>query len=77
MRNLLKTLTCAVTAAFLSGTASITPPIGINIFTIASIGDVDIRRIALQIAPFLLMIVALMFIVIFFEEIAAWLPSMM
>ena len=57
--------------------AQITPPIGINIFTVASIGRVDIRRIALQIIPFLLMIVALMFGVIFFEGIATWLPNSM
>lgn len=57
--------------------AQITPPIGINIFTVASIGKIDIRRIALQIVPFLLMIVALMFGVIFFEGIATWLPNTM
>jgi C4-dicarboxylate transporter, DctM subunit len=57
--------------------AQITPPIGINIFTVASVGAVDIRRISLQIAPFLLMIVALMFAVIFWEGIATWLPGTM
>ena len=57
--------------------AQITPPIGINIFTIASIGDVDIRRISLQIAPFLALIVALMFSVIFVEPLATWLPNTM
>lgn len=57
--------------------AQITPPIGINIFTIAGIGKIDIRRIALQIIPFLLMILALMFAVIFVEDIATWLPRTM
>lgn len=57
--------------------AQITPPIGINIFTVASIGQVDIRRISIQILPFLLMIVGMMFAVIFIESIATWLPSTM
>lgn len=48
----------------------ITPPIWITIFTIAGIGKIDIRRIALQIVPFLPMILALMFVVIFVEGIA-------
>ena len=57
--------------------AQITPPIGINIFTVASIGEVDIRRIAVQIGPFLLMIVGMMLLVIFFDPIATWLPGTM
>ena len=57
--------------------AQITPPIGINIFTIASIGKIDIRRIALQILPFLAMIVALMLAVVLFEDLATWLPGTM
>ena len=57
--------------------AQITPPIGINIFTVASIGEVDIRRISLQIAPFLLAIVAMMFAVVFVEDLATWLPGTM
>ena len=57
--------------------AQITPPIGINIFTVASIGKIDIRRIAVQIVPFLMMIVALMLAVVLFEELATWLPGTM
>jgi C4-dicarboxylate transporter DctM subunit len=57
--------------------AQITPPIGINIFTVASIGKIDIRRIAVQIVPFLLMIVVLMLAVVLFEELATWLPGTM
>lgn len=57
--------------------AQITPPIGINIFTVASIGKIDIRRIAVQIGPFLMMIVALMLAVVLFEEMATWLPGTM
>ncbi|MHA7777954.1 TRAP transporter large permease [Roseibium sp. M-1] len=57
--------------------AQITPPIGINIFTVASIGKIDIRRIAIQIGPFLLMIVALMLAVVLIEPLATWLPGTM
>lgn len=57
--------------------AQITPPIGINIFTVASIGDVDIRRISLHILPFLGLIIALMLAILFFEELATWLPNTM
>ncbi len=57
--------------------AQITPPIGINIFTVASIGKIDIRRIAVQIGPFLLMIVLLMLAVVLFEDLATWLPGTM
>jgi len=57
--------------------AQITPPIGINIFTVASIGAVDIRRLALHILPFLALIVGLMFLTVFVEEIATWLPATM
>jgi C4-dicarboxylate transporter DctM subunit len=57
--------------------AQITPPIGINIFTVASIGEIDIRRIAVQIGPFLLMMVLMMLAVVFIEELAVWLPGTM
>lgn len=57
--------------------AQITPPIGINIFTVASIGKIDIGRIAIQIVPFLLMIVFLMLTVLLFENLAIWLPGTM
>ena len=57
--------------------AQVTPPIGINLFTIASIGKVDIRGISLQMLPFLGLIIALMFAVIFVEELATWLPGTM
>jgi C4-dicarboxylate transporter DctM subunit len=57
--------------------AQITPPIGINIFTVASIGKIDIRRIAIQIGPFLFMIVALMLAVVLVEGLATWLPGTM
>lgn len=57
--------------------AQITPPIGINLFTIASVGKVDIRSISLHILPYLGMIVALMFLVLYWEGLATWLPSTM
>ena len=57
--------------------AQITPPIGINIFTIASIGKVDIRRISVHMLPFIAMIVAMMLAVVFFEGFATWLPGTM
>lgn len=57
--------------------AQITPPIGINIFTVASIGKIDIRRIAIQIGPFLLMIVVMMLAVVLVEDLATWLPGTM
>jgi len=57
--------------------AQISPPIGINLFTVASVGRVDMPRIALQVVPFLCLIVAMMFLVIFFEQIATLLPATM
>jgi C4-dicarboxylate transporter DctM subunit len=57
--------------------AQITPPVGINLFTIASIGQVDIRRISLQVVPYVGMIILLMLAVIYFESLATWLPASM
>jgi C4-dicarboxylate transporter DctM subunit len=57
--------------------ALITPPVGLNLFAICSIGKIDIARMSRQALPYLALMVALMYLVLYVPEIATWLPSTM
>lgn len=62
---------------FSSEMASITPPVGLNLFAIAGISNVSITRIALGSAPYVFLIWLMFILLYFFPAIALWLPSTM
>jgi C4-dicarboxylate transporter DctM subunit len=57
--------------------ALITPPVGMNLFTICTIGKVDFGRISREIIPYVAMLVAMMYLVIYVPQLATWLPDSM
>lgn len=57
--------------------AQITPPVGINLFTVAKIGEVPFGQMARAIVPYVGLLLAMIYLVYFFPEIATWLPSTM
>lgn len=57
--------------------AQITPPIGINLYTLAAIGQVHLGRLAVQVLPYVGIMILMMFAVYFVPELATWLPGTM
>ncbi len=57
--------------------ALITPPVGINLFMLCSIGKISIVGISRQALVYLGLMVVLMYLVLFVPEIATWLPATM
>ena len=57
--------------------AQITPPVGINLFTIAKIGEVPFSEISRAIIPYVCLLILMMYLVYFVPSIATWLPSTM
>jgi C4-dicarboxylate transporter DctM subunit len=55
----------------------ITPPVGMNLFTLCSIGKIDFAKISREVLPYLLMMVVVMYLVVFFSGVATWLPGTM
>jgi tripartite ATP-independent transporter DctM subunit len=56
--------------------ALITPPIGVNLFVVQAVrGDGPFRDVVLGSLPFLLMMVAMMFLLLAFPQMALWLPG--
>lgn len=58
-------------------TASITPPVGMNLFIMQRIADLDIKTVAKGAIPFLIATCILIAIIVFFPEITLWLPGLM
>lgn len=57
--------------------AQISPPIGVNLFTIHGISKIKLGTLALGAAPFLLIQIAMLYLVYLFPEIVLWLPASM
>lgn len=56
----------------------ITPPMGLNVFAVAGVaGDIPLEEIFKGIAPFLISILFVAFLVVLFPKLALFLPSMM
>ena len=56
----------------------ITPPMGLNVFAVAGVaGDIPLQEIFKGIAPFLISILLVAFLVALFPNIALFLPGMM
>jgi C4-dicarboxylate transporter, DctM subunit len=57
--------------------AQISPPIGVNLFTIHGISKIKLGTLARGAAPFLLIQIFMLYLVYFFPEIVLWLPNSM
>lgn len=57
--------------------AQITPPVGINLFTVSQIGKIPFEHIIKSIIPYVLMAVLMMYAVAYWQELATWLPQTM
>jgi len=57
--------------------AQITPPIGFNLFVIKGLTGDGIAKVARAAAPFCLIMILLVLLLIIFPEIATWLPATM
>jgi C4-dicarboxylate transporter DctM subunit len=57
--------------------AQITPPIGINLYTLAAIGKVHLGKMALQVLPYVGMMIVMMMTMFLLPELATWLPGTM
>lgn len=67
-----------VVAVLMMEAGLITPPVGLNVYTIAGIAkDVPMAEIFKGATPFLLSIIAVTIILIFFPQIALYLPGLM
>lgn len=57
--------------------AQVTPPLGINLFAVASVGRIPLEKLAITIIPYVLIMVVMMYLVIYLPGIATWLPATM
>ncbi|MDB9822328.1 TRAP transporter large permease [Deltaproteobacteria bacterium] len=65
----------AIILIFMQGIGGITPPIGMNVFIVASLARVDAMDVFRGIIPYFLAQLALVWIIILFPEIVTWLPN--
>jgi tripartite ATP-independent transporter DctM subunit len=67
-----------VIAVLMMEAGLITPPMGLNIFTVAGVArDIPVETIFRGVAPFLFAILAVVFVITFFPKLALLLPAMM
>jgi C4-dicarboxylate transporter, DctM subunit len=67
-----------VIAVLMMEAGLITPPMGLNIFTVAGVArDIPVETIFRGVAPFLFAIFAVVFVITFFPKFALFLPAMM
>lgn len=64
-------------AAIAMEIAQISPPIGVNLFTIHGISKIDLWKLARGAFPFLLIQIGMLYLVYFFPEVVTWLPGRM
>ncbi len=70
-------LTFGIFAAISMEIAQISPPIGINLFTIHGISSISLGKLARGALPFLLIQIGMLYLVYLFPQIVLWLPSSM
>ena len=64
-------------AAIAMEIAQISPPIGVNLFTIHGISKIDLWKLARGAMPFLLIQIAMLYLVYLVPDIVLWLPNSM
>lgn len=58
-------------------TAQITPPVGINLLSVAKIGNISFPDMAKSVLPYVALLIIFMYLIYFVPQIATWLPSTM
>jgi len=71
------TIAFGVILMMLIETALLTPPVGLNIFTVKGIVDEPLSFIIKSVTPFVIILVVGIILVFMFQDIALWLPSHM
>ena len=71
------TVEFGVSLMMLIETALLTPPVGLNLFTVKGIVDEPLGFIITSVLPFVLILLAGVILVFLFPETALWLPSRM
>jgi tripartite ATP-independent transporter DctM subunit len=71
------TIAFGVILMMLIETALLTPPVGLNIFTVKGIVDEPLSFIIKSVVPFVIILVLGILLVFMFQDIALWLPSHM
>lgn len=57
--------------------AQITPPVGINLFTVSQIGKVPFESMIRGIIPYVVLLVLMMYFIAYWQDLATWLPRTM
>jgi len=57
--------------------AQITPPVGINLFIVSGIGKIPFGAISKAVLPYVLLMVAMMYLVLYIPSLSTWLPATM
>lgn len=57
--------------------AQITPPVGINLFTISKVGNIPFERMIREVVPFVLLIIVMMYAACYLPDLSVWLPKTM
>ena len=55
----------------------LTPPVGMCLYTVASIGDITVERLIKEMMPFYLLLLIVLMIVTFFPQITLFLPNLL
>ena len=71
------TIAFGVILMMLIETALLTPPVGLNIFTVKGIVDEPLSFIIKSVVPFVMILAFGIILVFMFQDIALWLPSLM
>jgi C4-dicarboxylate transporter DctM subunit len=71
------TIAFGVILMMLIETALLTPPVGLNIFTVKGIVDEPLSFIIKSVVPFVIILVLGIILVFMFQDLALWLPSQM
>lgn len=57
--------------------AQITPPVGINLFTVSSIGKIPFEKLSRSVIPYVLILIGMMYLIVYVQGLATWLPATM
>ena len=70
-------ITFGIFACIAMETAQISPPVGVNLFTVHGISGISLWTIARGALPFLVVQVVMLYLVYYFPAITLWLPGTM
>ena len=73
----LEPISFAVIVVLAMEMGQITPPVGINLFVVSGVGNIRFEHLARSIVPYFLALLAMCYIIYFFQDLATWLPRLM